>query len=64
MGRPRRYDRRIQIGIRIPESLHRMLESASKNRDISMNQLASKAIEKYLRELPRLEDDPRLRIKT
>ncbi len=48
MSRPKRYDNRTSIGLRMPESLHRMLQRAAEERDVSMNWLVNRAVAEYL----------------
>ncbi len=53
MGRPRISDeRRIATAVRLPESIHRRLQLAATDRDVSANLLITKAIEAYLDRLP------------
>ncbi|MCU0270723.1 MAG: type II toxin-antitoxin system HicB family antitoxin [Acidimicrobiales bacterium] len=53
MGRPRVCDeRRIVTAVRLPESLHRRLQLAASERDVSANLLVTKALDEYLRRLP------------
>ncbi len=56
MGRPKKYhERRVTTAVRLPERLHRELETTADDRDTSINHLMVKAAEFYLRHLPRLE---------
>jgi predicted transcriptional regulator len=58
MGRPRiSEERRIATAVRLPESLHRRLQVAASERDVSANLLATKAIDDYLTRLPSAADD-------
>jgi hypothetical protein len=53
MGRPRVSDeRRIATAVRLPESLHRRLQLAATDRDVSANLLITKAVDEYLQRLP------------
>lgn len=53
MGRPRISDeRRIATAVRLPESLHRRLQLAASDRDVSANLLITKAVDDYLERLP------------
>lgn len=56
MARPKKYlERRVTTAIRLPERLHRELESTAHERDTSINHLMVKAAEFYLRHLPQIE---------
>lgn len=48
--------------VRVPQGLRDRLEAAANDRDISMNKIATKAIETYLATLPRADEDPRLQV--
>jgi len=53
MGRPRISDeRRIVTAVRLPESIHRRLQVAASDRDVSANLLITKAVDEYLHRLP------------
>jgi hypothetical protein len=53
MGRPRVSDeRRIATAVRLPESIHRRLQLAAGERDVSANLLITKAVDEYLERLP------------
>lgn len=53
MGRPRvSNERRIATAVRLPESLHRRLQLAACERDVSANLLITKAVDDYLERLP------------
>ncbi|HPU38111.1 MAG TPA: toxin-antitoxin system HicB family antitoxin [Microthrixaceae bacterium] len=53
MGRPRiSTERRIATAVRLPESLHRRLQVAASDRDVSANLLITKAVDEYLDRLP------------
>lgn len=53
MGRPRVSDeRRIATAVRLPESIHRRLQLAASDRDVSANLLITKAVDDYLERLP------------
>lgn len=57
MGRPRICDeRRIATAVRLPESLHRRLQLAARDRDVSANLLITRAVDEYLERLPRAEE--------
>ena len=51
MARPKVYDRRVSVSIRLPESLHKELSRQADHRDVSINKLACRALEKYLESL-------------
>lgn len=48
MSRPREHDDRVSTVIRLPHPLHRKLKEAAEDRDLSMNYLATKAIEDFM----------------
>ncbi len=53
MGRPRVSDeRRIATAVRLPESVHRRLQDAARDRDVSANLIVTRAVEEYLDRLP------------
>lgn len=53
MGRPRVSDeRRIATAVRLPESIHRRLQLAASDRDVSANLLITRAVDEYLERLP------------
>lgn len=53
MGRPRVSDeRRIATAVRLPESIHRRLQLAASDRDVSANLLITRAVAEYLERLP------------
>jgi predicted transcriptional regulator len=53
MARPRVSDeKRIATAVRLPESTHRRLRSAARERDVSANLLVTRAVEDYLERLP------------
>jgi predicted transcriptional regulator len=53
MARPRVSDeRRVATAVRLPESVHRRLRTAARERDVSANLLVTKAVEDYLERLP------------
>jgi hypothetical protein len=53
MGRPREYhERRVTTAVRLPESLHRHLRDAARERDVSANLLVERAVAEFLRALP------------
>lgn len=56
MGRPRiSEERRIATAVRLPESIHRRLQVAASDRDVSANLLITRAVDEYLRRLPSAE---------
>jgi len=56
MGRPRiSEERRIATAVRLPESIHHRLQLAASDRDVSVNLLITKAVERYLDRLPRAD---------
>ena len=56
MGRPRVSDeRRIATAVRLPESVHRRLQDAARDRDVSANLIVTRAVEEYLDRLPRAD---------
>ncbi|MCX7621886.1 MAG: toxin-antitoxin system HicB family antitoxin [Acidimicrobiales bacterium] len=56
MGRPRlSSERRIATAVRLPESLHRRLHLAARDRDVSANLLITRAVDEYLQRLPSAE---------
>ncbi|MBV6508098.1 MAG: hypothetical protein JJLCMIEE_01158 [Acidimicrobiales bacterium] len=53
MGRPKVCgERRIATAVRLPESIHRRLQLAASDRDVSANLLITKAVDEYLERLP------------
>lgn len=53
MARPTVYEEeRVATAIRLPESLHGQLREAARERDVSVNYLIIRAIERYLGDLP------------
>ena len=57
MRRPRVSDeKRIATAVRLPESVHRRLHLAARDRDVSANLLITKAVEEYLARLPGVDD--------
>lgn len=57
MGRPRISDeRRVTTAVRLPESIHRRLQVAADERDVSANLLVTKAVDEYLDRLPSLDE--------
>lgn len=53
MARPRLYDEpRIGLALRLPKTLRDELQRAADARDVSVNYLATKAIDEYLAEHP------------
>jgi hypothetical protein len=67
MGRPRvSNERRIATAVRLPESIHRRLQLAAHDRDVSANLLITRAVDEYLQRLPSAEQvltPPRRRAK-
>jgi hypothetical protein len=58
MARPKLYEEnRIPTAVRIPESLHRRLQLTAAEREISVNLLIIRAIERHLDLLAPLEDE-------
>ena len=51
MARPRLYEERVTTAVRLPEELHRRLQDAADERDVSVNLLVVKAVERYLEQL-------------
>lgn len=57
MPRPKLYEeKRIPTAVRIPESLHRQLQAVADEREVSVNLIIVKAIEKHLEQLPPVDD--------
>ena len=57
MARPRLYEeKRVPTAVRIPETLHRRLQAAAEEREISVNLLIVKAIKKHLDQLPPVDE--------
>jgi predicted HicB family RNase H-like nuclease len=55
MGRPRKYEEgRIATAVRLPVSVHRRLQEAAADRDVSANLLVTRAVCEYLERLPSL----------
>ncbi len=53
MGRPPvSQERRIATAVRLPESLHRRLQDAARDRQVSVNLLVTTAVTNYLASLP------------
>lgn len=48
MGRPRKYDQRVSTQLRIERELHQRLQDAADDREVSVNWLATRAIEQFL----------------
>jgi predicted transcriptional regulator len=49
MGRPKLYEeRRVATAVRLPESVHRRLRHAARERDVSVNLLVTRAVTEYL----------------
>lgn len=56
VARPRLSpEARKATAVRLPESVHRRLHDAADERDVSANRLVVNAIERYLDELPPVE---------
>ena len=56
MARPRLYqENRVTTAVRLPEGLHQRLQEAALERDVSVNLLVMKAIERYLDQLVPLD---------
>jgi predicted transcriptional regulator len=45
-------ERRIATAVRLPESIHRRLQRAASERDVSANLLVTRAVDEYLDRLP------------
>jgi predicted transcriptional regulator len=57
MGRPRVSDeKRIATAVRLPESVHRRLQTAANDRAVSANLLVTRAITEYLERLPSADE--------
>jgi predicted HicB family RNase H-like nuclease len=57
MPRPKLYqEKRIPTAVRIPESLHRQLQEVADEREVSVNLIIVRAIEKHLEQLPPVDD--------
>lgn len=55
MGRPRTYEeQRVATAVRLPVSVHRRLQAAAADRDVSANLLVTRAVCEYLDRLPSL----------
>ncbi len=48
--------KRVTTAIRIPEDLHARLDATATERDVSINYLVVRAIERYLDSIPPLPD--------
>lgn len=58
MGRKKTYEeRRVATAFRLPASIHARLVAAAEEREVSANFLATRAISKYLNELPRVSGE-------
>lgn len=56
MARPRLYEEnRVTTAVRLPEALHQRLQEAARQRDVSVNLLVVKAIERHLDQLVPLD---------
>lgn len=56
MGRPRISDEpRVATAVRLPESIHRRLQAAARDRDVSANLIVTRAVAEYLDRLPSAE---------
>jgi hypothetical protein len=54
MARPRIYEeKRVTTAVRLPESAHDELRKAALERDVSVNYLINRAVDHYLRDLPK-----------
>ena len=54
MARPRVYDeKRVTTAVRLPETAHNQLRKAARERDVSVNYLINRAVDHYLRDLPK-----------
>ncbi|MGI8796789.1 MAG: toxin-antitoxin system HicB family antitoxin [Acidimicrobiia bacterium] len=53
MGRPKVYEeQRVTTAVRIPESTHEKLREEARERDVSVNYLIVRAVERYLHSPP------------
>jgi hypothetical protein len=53
MARPKVYEeQRITTAVRLPESTHGKLREAARERDVSVNYLIVRAVDRYLGSLP------------
>jgi len=58
MARPKLYEeKRIPTAVRIPESLHHRVQVIAAEREISVNLLIIRAIERHLDQLSPLENE-------
>jgi len=58
MGRPRIYDGpRVVTAVRLPAPLRDELQTVAGEREVSVNYLVIRAVEKYLRNLPSVDFD-------
>lgn len=58
MGRPS-MGKRVATAVRIPEDLHARLDATATERDVSINYLVTRAVERYLDTMPPLPDSGR-----
>jgi hypothetical protein len=58
MGRPRIYDEpRVVTAVRLPAPLREELQTVAGEREVSINYLVVRAVEKYLQNLPSVDFD-------
>lgn len=56
MSRPRQYDNRTTTAIRFPAELHERLQHEAEVRELSMNWLVNRAVERFLDDLIPVEE--------
>ena len=57
MARPRVYDEdRVTTAVRLPQTLHRLLQETASQRDVSVNLLVVRALSHYLEQLAPIDD--------
>ncbi len=56
MSRPALYKNRIHVGVRLPQHLHAVLQDVALQRDVSMNLLITRAVERYLNSIGALPE--------
>ena len=58
MGRPRTFDEpRVATAVRLPASVHRRLQDAARDRDVSVNLLVTRAVCELLDRLPTVDEE-------
>jgi predicted HicB family RNase H-like nuclease len=56
MARPKVYEEeRVTTAVRLPKSSHEQLRAEARERDVSVNYLIVRAVERYVNDLPPLE---------